>query len=367
MARPYYVYGGNLLNREKYTSVVNTAYGDRRYFSSIDTDVYFGDILIDEMVAFDFMLEEKKIPIFGYNNFTPKRLITGQKSIQGSFAINFTQAFSLKTIIDSLPESLYANDYEEAQFYCADDNKAIFGKGFDITISYGEAKAEGSYNACTQTLVGCHITSYRQAFDTSGEPILDMYTFIAKDLLIHDTGTDGSVAEDEDIITDNDTVAESNKEQIEESGDIWKMANSSVDEEYSELEEYCKEHPETIGMLVNPTYEYTGGKHKICMFATVYGNQEILYDTIRVDLIDTKLKKTYSFTMNQRVNEYSFYYELKGTEIDVGEKIKKLFNTNDFLECLVWIDCNDRENSYRMDHTTILNCGSIENVFNDYE
>ena len=43
MPRSYYVYGGNLLDREKYTSVVRTTFGDRRYFSSIYTDVYFGD------------------------------------------------------------------------------------------------------------------------------------------------------------------------------------------------------------------------------------------------------------------------------------------------------------------------------------
>lgn len=365
MARPYYVYGGNLLNREKYTSVVNTAYGDRRYFSSIDTDVYFGDILIDEMVAFDFMLEEKKIPIFGYNNFTPKRLITGQKSIQGSFAINFTQAFSLKTIIDSLPESLYANDYEEAQFYCADDNKAIFGKGFDITISYGEAKAEGSYNACTQTLVGCHITSYRQAFDTSGEPILDMYTFIAKDLLIHDTSSVPAEDPNTNYYDDDGTDPNSGNGKPPQEGEVWKMANNGIDEEYNELDAYCDEHPETIGLYIRPTYEYEDGKHKICLFACPHENvSELLYDTIKVNLIDTRLKKTYSFTLNQRINEFNFYYEMKGTEIKVGEKIKKLFEEGcEFLECIVYVDCNDRKKSYPMDHTTRLFGGGEENIY----
>ena len=119
MPAPYYVYGGNLLNREKFTSVVNTAYGERRYFSSIDTDVYFGDLLIDEMVAFDFIIDEKKIPIYGYNTFVPKRIITGQKTIQGSFAINFTRSYDMKYILENVAESLYANDYEEAQFYCS--------------------------------------------------------------------------------------------------------------------------------------------------------------------------------------------------------------------------------------------------------
>lgn len=204
--RSYYKYGTNLSNKEMFTSVVNTPYGVRRYFSSIDTDVYFGDTIMDEMVAFDFIYDEKKIPIYGYNNYSPKRIITGQKTIQGSFAMNLTTTGFLANLIKDLPESIYQNDYEEVGEFCADDNAALFGKGFDITLSYGDSKKEkASYGACSQTLIGCYITSYRQAFDTSGEPILDMYTFIAKDLVVQDGQVLPDLTEEEEAPKDEGT------------------------------------------------------------------------------------------------------------------------------------------------------------------
>ena len=349
MAAPYYVYGGNLLNREKYTSVVNTPFGERRYFSNIDTEIYFGDILIDEMVAFDFIIDERKIPIFGYNNFTPKRLLTGQKNIQGSFAINFTQTFNLKLLIDGLPESIYANQYEEALFYCGDDNQALFGKGFDITLSYGDHKGEGSYNSCSQTLIGCYITSYRQALDTSGEPILDMYTFIAKDLIIQ-TSAEMEVPEEEE-----NEPAENITDLDQKGPERYIIGNTNIPDEQKKVTEYCEEHSETLGVLINPQYKNVDGKHKMTISIIPLNRDELLLDSISIGITDLALKGSHTFKIDQRENTYNFYHDFTGTEVDIGAKIQKLFaNGNDFLECIVNVECNDRTNSYSFSYETRL-------------
>lgn len=353
MAKPYYVYGGNLLSKEKYTSVVNTPYGEKRYFSSIDTDIYFGDTLIDEMVAFDFMIEEKKIPIYGYNNFTPKRIITGQKVIQGSFAINFTQTFNLTRILAGLPESIYASEYEETQFYCGDDNKALFDKGFDITISYGDAKTEGSYNACTQTLVGVHITSYRQAFDTSGEPILDMYTFIAKDLLLNSEMEGASEDVIDETVTDNGTTKEATSSEKEI------VANTMIDKECDELYSYCKEHPETLGLFITPTYNYVNGVSRLELYMLPYNNINLTASEIIIEITDIALTTggTKSFKLDKKTDSYNYYCEMKGTNANTGKEIKKLFgNGEDYLDCVVYIKCKGPKESYDIEHVTRLYC-----------
>ena len=299
MPAPYYVYGGNLLNREKFTSVVNTAYGERRYFSSIDTDVYFGDLLIDEMVAFDFIIDEKKIPIYGYNTFVPKRIITGQKTIQGSFAINFTRSYDMKYILENVAESLYANDYEEAQFYCSEDNAAIFGKGFDITISYGEDKDRQSYNSCTQTLVGCYITSYRQAFDTSGEPILDMYTFVAKDLIVQ---LSEQKEEAEDKQEDIHTETENDKEPSSVSkSEPYKVANNAIQKESDDLYNYCNEHPDTLGIFIHPQYVYNEGVSTIELYVCSCKHyNSIKVTNATVTITDIALSGSYSFKLTKK-------------------------------------------------------------------
>jgi hypothetical protein len=201
------------------------------------------------MVAFDFVIEERKIPIYGYNNFVPKRIITGQKAIQGSFAINFTRSYDMHYILENVAESLYATEYEEAQFFCADDNKALFDKGFDITISYGDDRDDSgfkSYNSCTQTLVGCHITSYRQAFDTSGEPILDMYTFIAKDLIVEYS----SQPEPEEIDPSNDHS-------------VSYLYNENDDDMAGIAENQYNINPDALHVSIWPLFTYADNKYKL--------------------------------------------------------------------------------------------------------
>ena len=98
----YYTYEGNLRDRNKFTSTVNTTFGTKRYFSQLDTEVYFGSEQIDEMVAFDFTISEPKLPIYGFNSFYANRIVSGRRQIQGTFAINFTGTLYLLNILNKI-------------------------------------------------------------------------------------------------------------------------------------------------------------------------------------------------------------------------------------------------------------------------
>lgn len=189
----YYTYSGNLNDRNPYTSSVNVNnFGRKRYFSSLDSEVYFGERQIDDIVAIDFTVAEPKLPIYGYNSFYPNRIVSGRRTVQGTFAINFTNTLSLVDLLYNISDSVLANDYEAFTYRCPEEdstglgigNSPIFEKMFDITISYGYGynNPDPTLNACYQTIVGVQIVDYRQALDTEGNPILDMYSFIAKDI-----------------------------------------------------------------------------------------------------------------------------------------------------------------------------------------
>lgn len=364
-ARPYYIYGGNLLDREKYTSVVNTTYGPKRYFSSIDTEVYFGERLIEEMVAFDFIIEEKKMPIFGYNNFTPKRMMVGQKIIQGSFAINFTRTFDLYYLFqEEIADSIYTNAYEATQFYCSDDNRAIFDKSFDITLSYGEGYAEGSYNSCTQTLVGVQITSYRQAFDTSGEPILDMYTFVAKDLIVESSVSTSPV---EQGTLPPTSPTDTDKEQGPESYYIANALNSTEKRASDYYTAHKNETPIPVCIDIAPVFTLTDD-YKITSYVRLY-NEELSnfsVDGFKITIADKKLNNyasklkapvkvanvSYNLKRDSKNGSVMFYYTVTLPR-GVGNAINKYFeNTNaDYVSCSIELKYSAKRNGDSVGHT----------------
>lgn len=364
----YYTYGTNLSNKEVFTSTVNTPYGHRRYFSSIDTDIYFGDKLMDDIVAFDFILDEKKMHIYGYNNFSPKRTIIGQKTIQGSFAINFTKTNHLPSILSELPESLYHSAYEDANYFCADDNKAIFDKGFDVTIAYGDANTDtASYNACTQTLVGVFITSYRQAFDTSGEPILDMYTFIAKDLIIQNEsepsekddnyinkpehGTDPNGNEDYVIANRNDR----DNEKSEENKKLYECINNGF------IIPGSDSNRKSLCVDVYPMYNYMDGISTIGFELYIWNDEPVEIKELVLQLHDEALEGAYSFKLDKNIDNFFYYYEMTGTNSEVGKNIYKLFQEENYesLDCTVLIDCVYLDKEIPIEFQTSLYQGNI--------
>lgn len=186
MAKSYFSYGINLnaSNRDLVTSTVKYENQTKRYFSSIDAEIYMGGVRILDINRIDFSYQENKMPIYGFNSFIPSRVIVGQKLIQGTFIINFTKPGYIAELLNSnMRESEIAGKYDKVGKSCDINNAPLFKKSFDILLGYGghNIENETSYNSCYQILQGVYITGFYQILDVSGEPIYEVYTFIARD------------------------------------------------------------------------------------------------------------------------------------------------------------------------------------------
>ena len=293
----YYTYDSNLRDRNKFTSTVETTFGTRRYFSSLDTEVYFGAQQIDEIVAIDFAISEPKLPIYGYNSFYPNRMVNGRRTVQGTFAINFTHTMYLLNILNSIDDSIFANDYEALVYYCPEEdttglgigNSAIFNKRFDITISYGYAKTEGmqTYNSCYQTLVGVQIVDYRQALDTEGNPILDMYSFIAKDIRYQEANADpGDDLQEptQPILPGEDDPIEDNAKQPQ-----YAIFNRHIRGEFIDHDVKTSD-PDFAGFLIDPMfYKDKDDNYYISLVISPTNNNTKIFKDVNMDVSSKSL------------------------------------------------------------------------------
>lgn len=273
----YFTYDTNLRDRNLYTSTVNTPFGIKRYFSSLDSEIFFGATQIEEVFAIDFTVAEPKLPIYGYNSFYPNRIVAGRRTVQGTFAINFTDTIYILNILDSIDDSVLKNDYEALIYRCPGEdstglgigNSAIFTKQFDITISYGYGKSnDPSYNGCYQTLVGVQIVDYRQALDTEGNPILDMFSFIAKDIR-YDTVQDGDIDKD---ITDKSPETDPSDEELVP--DVMVAGINDI-EAANKIRNVCNtDNKRTSGFLVGAILTRDLGKYYLTLSLDTTNNEE---------------------------------------------------------------------------------------------
>lgn len=225
------------------------------YFSGCNMLLYFGDIVIDEIVAIQFEIQEKVAPIYGYSSYNYDKMVHGSRLITGQFKINFVESgylqgvmksifeqnngsraslfngdiaigratekirienLSSKAFIDKIKNATSAEIQEEAELYeraiwsqnasgtntersvlerqqfVPSKNKQSFNRvfnnndvGFDILIHYGpgfesDATSMG-VNTSIETLNDVHITGCSKVIDPSGQPIQELYSFMARD------------------------------------------------------------------------------------------------------------------------------------------------------------------------------------------
>lgn len=176
--------------------ITNTANGVR-YYSSIDAEIYFGDIYVGEVTQIGWSIQQQTIPLYGYNSYTFDDVAVGSRIIQGQFAINFTERNFLTRLqsdakFQKIARRMYSDDIPVAdtasgQIYSDFRQKLhlpIWDKGFDLVIGFGEdPKSNNSSTYSTYLVINCvQVNGSSMQLDANGDPIQEIYTFIARDI-----------------------------------------------------------------------------------------------------------------------------------------------------------------------------------------
>ena len=208
---------GHTLNNRP--SIVNQINGDKRYYSALDAELYFGNLYIDEITDIAYSMTQNTLPIFGFNSYTFDDLAVGNRFIQGQFNINYTSSNFLTGLqnnegFKTIARNLYGKDNPKTSKFSSDYRKRlnlpVWDKGFDIVIGYGY-HGDGSKTLTqnkTQSYIvleTCQITGVSSMLNSNGEPVQETYSFVARDL--RHVEESGSTNE----ITDNNTEDNVNK------------------------------------------------------------------------------------------------------------------------------------------------------------
>lgn len=184
-----------LRHRPHVVNNANNRYGTTvRYYSSVDADIYFGNIFIDEVVSIGWQVQQNAMPLFGYNSYTFDDIAVGSRIISGQFAVNYTQSNYLTKVLNDLTKisrKMYGEDNPATSKFTDNDrirrNTPIWDAGFDLMVGYGE-KNNDSYESLI-ILDCCQITGCTQQLDYNGEPVIEMYSFIARDMKFSQVST----------------------------------------------------------------------------------------------------------------------------------------------------------------------------------
>ena len=75
--------------RDLGTSKVNSLKAGADYWSGAQAQIFFGDIFVDEVFAFQFDVVTNRSPVYGYASKEFDAIAEGNRLVTGSFAINF--------------------------------------------------------------------------------------------------------------------------------------------------------------------------------------------------------------------------------------------------------------------------------------
>ena len=195
--------GASTNKLEERPHVVNTVNGTKRYYSSVDAEIYFGDMFIDEVTSIEWAVQQQAMPIYGYNSYCFDDMAVGSRLVQGQFSVNFLKAGFLmqlqkNTELPRISRKLYGTD-KAVDSYFTDDfrkrlNMPVWDGGFDIVVGFGDhdkttKSLENTMYKTYLVLDCCQITGSMVQLDYNGIPVQEVYTFMARDIK-YNTATD---------------------------------------------------------------------------------------------------------------------------------------------------------------------------------
>lgn len=308
--KPYFTYGVNFSASDRDLVTSTTMYSGqlKRYFSSLDAEIFIGGERILDIVRLDFSYEEKKMPFYGFNSFWPSRIFVGQKIIQGTFAINFTEPGYIAKLLQRIEGSAAQDSSSLIGQTCSLENSPLFGKAFDILVGYGgfNVENEASFRNTHQIIEGVMINGYSQILDTSGEPVMEVYSFIAKNLKFGGYKFDSN--------SYNDYIGSSDDSDIGSSGATHLGGLEIVEERMSSdvasLRTKCQKDETLLGVIVDVTHALhvkDNKSHIYVDFAFLNDNKTYVKENVNLVIHDNELKISETYTLIQKKDDVFGY------------------------------------------------------------
>lgn len=336
--KSYFSYGNFSNDRDLITSTTTYSGVQKRYFSSLDAEVFIGGERILDIVRIDFSYEEKKMPYYGFNSFVPSKIFVGQKIVQGTFVINFTESGYIAKLLQNIENSTLANEYDLIGQACSAENAPLFGKQFDILVGYGghTITNETSLNSTHLVIQGVSINGYQQILDVSGEPVMETYSFIAKAIQFKDfnypdisTGTNTS---------ENDDNTEDNAKRTME------IVEKHSTAELKSLIEKCNNDKNILGLIVNVIHslhsdkDTTGESHIYVDFEQQLNSDKnnAVTGNVFLTISDNQVNITSTYSLTYTPNTKG-HYGVRISKADT-EKLKKRLQSNNHIKCSLRFD-----------------------------
>lgn len=303
---PYYTAKTTHRDKNLFTSTITDSAGNnKRYFSSLDAEIYFGDILIDEIIEIAYDVSENVMPIYGYNSQTFDTLVTGTRLIQGQFTINFTKSGwvvecinKLKTILGTSNEQIESCCKRTNS--CGDSSKPKLGGMFDIIVSFGDHRSKiKSTGSSAHLIKGVKVIRYSQNFNTSGEPISETYMFIANDIDFN-AESDGKGL-DNSFSSGTNSVKKDNAKKRSNLNIAYSKDNAQI----TKAQELADKNND-LSLSVLCEHEYIDGKGSICTtFKILNKNIDKSYLKINaISIVPTDKRPNYIGMPNFKSNKF---------------------------------------------------------------
>ena len=335
--KPYFTHGVNLAASDRDLVTSTTMYSGqlKRYFSSLDAEVFIGGERILDIVRLDFSYEEKKMPFYGFNSFLPSRIFVGQKIIQGTFAINFTEPGYIAKLLQKIEGSAAQDSTSLVGQTCSLENSPLFGKAFDILVGYGgfNVENEASFRNTHQILEGVMVNGYSQILDTSGEPVMEVYSFMAKNLKFGGYEFDKNSYND-DIASSDSDIGSSGPTHL---GGI-EIVEKRISGDVADLRDKCHKDSTLLGVIVDVTnalHIKDDKSHIYIDFAFLNDNKTYVKENVSLTIHDNELGISETYTLiKKKDNTFGYILDEAKTKL-VKEKLSGKKGSQKLISCSI--------------------------------
>ena len=173
----------------------------RRFYSTIDAEIYFGDYFVECCNAIDWTVQQNTQPLFGYNSYIYDEVAQGNRIIQGRFAITVPSPNYLYKMLETAREDpittmesyviptheriankiIGAVNTDLQGEIDNPEHNCIWPQTFDIDVMMGQSTGVG--DPVHYVLEGVKLTSCNVLFQYSANnAVMEAYTFIARDI-----------------------------------------------------------------------------------------------------------------------------------------------------------------------------------------